>query len=297
MGKDMALPIRCQWKRCLVRVALAIDVAALSVGMRSRLVVPVVSVVSVVSVVLALAAVRIGAQSAAPSPPQIQREFRAVWVATVANIDWPSKPGLSTWDQQRELLAILDRVASLHLNAVVLQVRPGADAFFSSPYEPWSQFLTGRQGRAPRATVGPARLRDRARTRARARAARLVQSLSRGVHARLAAMRGRTSLALTRGWFARTIATSGWTRRPGGAAAARSARSSTSRSDTTSTVCTSTTTSIRIRRTTRRESRSTFRFSDVRALSQRRRYARERRLRRGERRQARGGVCTGAFTP
>ncbi|HXT15242.1 MAG TPA: family 10 glycosylhydrolase [Gemmatimonadaceae bacterium] len=85
----------------------------------------------------------------AQAPPAIQREFRAIWVATVANIDWPSKPGLSTWDQQRELLAILDRAASLHLNAVILQVRPGADAFYASPYEPWSQFLTGRQGRAP----------------------------------------------------------------------------------------------------------------------------------------------------
>ncbi len=83
------------------------------------------------------------------TPPAIEREFRGVWVATVANIDWPSKPGLSTWDQQRELLAILDRAAALKLNAVILQVRPGADAFYASPYEPWSQFLTGRQGRAP----------------------------------------------------------------------------------------------------------------------------------------------------
>jgi uncharacterized lipoprotein YddW (UPF0748 family) len=81
--------------------------------------------------------------------PAVAREFRAAWVATVANIDWPSKPGLSTWDQQRELLAILDRAAALNLNAIVLQVRPGFDAFFASPYEPWSQFLSGRQGRAP----------------------------------------------------------------------------------------------------------------------------------------------------
>src|SRR6478609_2694927 len=55
-------------------------------------------------------------------PPEPQREFRAAWVATVGNIDWPSKPGLSTWDQQRELLAIFDRAASLNLNAIVLQV-------------------------------------------------------------------------------------------------------------------------------------------------------------------------------
>jgi len=80
-----------------------------------------------------LAAARLAAQD----PPPVAREFRAVWVATVGNIDWPSKPGLSTWDQQRELLAILDRSASLNLNAVVFQIRPGADALYLSPYEPW----------------------------------------------------------------------------------------------------------------------------------------------------------------
>ena len=84
-----------------------------------------------------------------PALPAVPREFRAVWVATVGNIDGPSKPGLSTWDQQRELLAILDKAAALELNAIVLHVRPGADALYASPYEPWSQFLTGRQGRAP----------------------------------------------------------------------------------------------------------------------------------------------------
>src|SRR6476660_5641521 len=87
--------------------------------------------------------------AAAQAPQPVDREFRAVWVATVANIDWPSKPGLSTWEQQRELLAILDRAAALSLNAVILQARPAADALFSSPYEPWSRFLSGRQGRAP----------------------------------------------------------------------------------------------------------------------------------------------------
>jgi uncharacterized lipoprotein YddW (UPF0748 family) len=101
---------------------------------------------SFVAVILAVAAA--GAQDPSPPPPTA-REFRAAWVATVGNIDWPSKPELSTWDQQRELLAILDRAASLHLNAIIFQVRPGADALFASPYEPWSQFLTGRQGRAP----------------------------------------------------------------------------------------------------------------------------------------------------
>ena len=89
------------------------------------------------------------------SAPKIDREFRGLWVATVANIDWPSKPGLSTWDQQRELLTILDKAVALKLNAIVLQIRPGADAFYDSRYEPWSQFLTGRQGRAPEPPYDP----------------------------------------------------------------------------------------------------------------------------------------------
>jgi uncharacterized lipoprotein YddW (UPF0748 family) len=93
--------------------------------------------------------------ASAQSPPPVDREFRAIWVATVGNIDWPSKPGLSTWDQQRELLAILDRAVSLKLNAIIFQVRPGADALYASPYEPWSEFLTGRQGRAPEPAWDP----------------------------------------------------------------------------------------------------------------------------------------------
>ena len=81
--------------------------------------------------------------------PPVMREFRAIWVATVNNIDWPSRRDLTTAEQQQELLAILDRAAELKMNAVVLQVRPEADALYASPYEPWSRYLTGRQGRAP----------------------------------------------------------------------------------------------------------------------------------------------------
>ena len=66
------------------------------------------------SMLIAAALIWAPASAASPqAPPQIDREFRAVWVATVGNIDWPSKPGLSTWEQQRELLAILDRASAL----------------------------------------------------------------------------------------------------------------------------------------------------------------------------------------
>jgi uncharacterized lipoprotein YddW (UPF0748 family) len=81
--------------------------------------------------------------------PPIAREFRGVWVASVNNIDWPSRPGLETCDQQAELIALLDRAAALHLNAVILQIRPAADALYASKIEPWSEYLTGVQGRAP----------------------------------------------------------------------------------------------------------------------------------------------------
>nr|WP_240679150.1 family 10 glycosylhydrolase [Streptomyces sp. SID4937] len=76
-------------------------------------------------------------------------ELRGVWIATVANLDWPSKKGLTAAAQQAELIAHLDRAVRLRLNAVVLQVRPTADALWPSPYEPWADCLTGVQGQDP----------------------------------------------------------------------------------------------------------------------------------------------------
>jgi uncharacterized lipoprotein YddW (UPF0748 family) len=78
-----------------------------------------------------------------------EREFRAAWVATVHNIDWPSKPGLPAAAQKAELRAILDRAAQLKLNAILFQVRPASDALYASSREPWSQFLMGKQGVSP----------------------------------------------------------------------------------------------------------------------------------------------------
>jgi uncharacterized lipoprotein YddW (UPF0748 family) len=83
------------------------------------------------------------------TPPNLPQEFRGAWVAAVNNIDWPSKPGLPTAQQQAELLAILDRAEALKLNVVVLQVRPACDALYKSSLEPWSEYLTGAMGKAP----------------------------------------------------------------------------------------------------------------------------------------------------
>ncbi|GAB3007513.1 hypothetical protein GCM10027051_04300 [Niabella terrae] len=81
--------------------------------------------------------------------PEVRREFRAAWVATVANINWPSQPGLSTDRQQDEAIRLLDFLQAHHFNAVIFQVRPQADALYQSDLEPWSYFLTGKQGQAP----------------------------------------------------------------------------------------------------------------------------------------------------
>jgi len=80
---------------------------------------------------------------------ELPREFRAVWIATVENIDWPSENNLSTAAQQQEILAYLDFFKALNFNAVIFQVRPAADAFYHSTFEPWSEWLTGTQGKAP----------------------------------------------------------------------------------------------------------------------------------------------------
>jgi uncharacterized lipoprotein YddW (UPF0748 family) len=83
------------------------------------------------------------------------REFRGAWVATVANIDWPSQKTLSTQEQKAELLALMDRAAQLKLNAVIFQVRPACDAMYASRIEPWSEYLMGTMGKPPEPFYDP----------------------------------------------------------------------------------------------------------------------------------------------
>ncbi|MFM8415675.1 MAG: glycoside hydrolase family 10 protein [Planctomycetota bacterium] len=108
------------------------------------------------AVVLALVAgPGVGLPVGASDPPAIGREFRAAWIATVANIDWPSRPGLPADRQRAELVALLDRAVATRLNAVILQVRPCADALYDSPLEPWSAYLSGTMGQAPEPFYDP----------------------------------------------------------------------------------------------------------------------------------------------
>jgi uncharacterized lipoprotein YddW (UPF0748 family) len=88
-------------------------------------------------------------------PPPVEREFRGVWVAAVANIDWPSRPGLPVDSQKAELIRLLDRTKELGLNAFIFHVRPAGDALYASKLEPWSEYLTGTQGRAPEPFYDP----------------------------------------------------------------------------------------------------------------------------------------------
>ncbi|MFI6147960.1 glycoside hydrolase family 10 protein [Streptomyces sp. NPDC051109] len=76
-------------------------------------------------------------------------EFRAMWIASVENVDWPSESGLDAGDQREELVRLFDAAVARRLNAVVLQVRPAADAMWPGAREPWSQWLTGVQGEDP----------------------------------------------------------------------------------------------------------------------------------------------------
>jgi uncharacterized lipoprotein YddW (UPF0748 family) len=78
-----------------------------------------------------------------------KRFLRGVWVATVANIDWPTERGLSVEEQKQEMIKILDDTKAHNMNTVVFQIRPTADAFYDSNYEPYSYWITGKQGKNP----------------------------------------------------------------------------------------------------------------------------------------------------
>jgi len=78
-----------------------------------------------------------------------KREFRAIWVTTLNNADWPSKKGLPVEKQKEEFIYLLDQCAESGINALVIQIRPSADAFYQSNYEPWSEWLMGKQGMPP----------------------------------------------------------------------------------------------------------------------------------------------------
>ena len=84
-----------------------------------------------------------------PDVPPPKREFRAVWIATVFNTDYPKNPTPRRVGIKEQFKVLLEDFKRLGFNAVVVQIRPAADAFYLSKHAPWSAFLTGKQGQAP----------------------------------------------------------------------------------------------------------------------------------------------------
>lgn len=78
-----------------------------------------------------------------------KRELRAVWIASVNNIDWPTRTGAPADVQQAEFISQLEETTEMGMNAVVVQIKPTADSFYPSEYGPWSEYLTGVQGGDP----------------------------------------------------------------------------------------------------------------------------------------------------
>ncbi|WP_037029704.1 glycoside hydrolase family 10 protein, partial [Psychrilyobacter atlanticus] len=79
-------------------------------------------------------------------------EFRGVWIASVVNINWPKTVGTgknAERSQKKEFIKLLDQAVEMNMNAVVVQIRPTADTFYPSSFEPWSKYLTGTQGTSP----------------------------------------------------------------------------------------------------------------------------------------------------
>lgn len=89
------------------------------------------------------------AQNCTPDPRYAKTDFRAMWIASVVNLDWPARKGQSIQAQQQQLIDYFDLAKRNNFNAVVLQVRPAADTFWPSDKEPWSRWLTGMQGQNP----------------------------------------------------------------------------------------------------------------------------------------------------
>ncbi|WP_276878548.1 glycoside hydrolase family 10 protein [Chryseobacterium joostei] len=87
--------------------------------------------------------------------PEIKREFRGAWIASVANINWPSRNDLTVEQQKAEAINMLDMLKNNNFNAAIFQIRPSADALYTSNIEPWSYFLTGETGRAPYPNYDP----------------------------------------------------------------------------------------------------------------------------------------------
>ncbi|MGN1346114.1 MAG: glycoside hydrolase family 10 protein, partial [Eubacteriales bacterium] len=69
-------------------------------------------------------------------------EVRGIWIASVYNIDYPSRTDLSADELRAEIDAILDTCEKNSLNTVFFQVRPTCDALYQSSLFPVSAYLS-----------------------------------------------------------------------------------------------------------------------------------------------------------
>jgi uncharacterized lipoprotein YddW (UPF0748 family) len=106
-------------------------------------------------IILILGQLKISTAQVSEAGIHHKRQFRGVWIASVRNLDWPSKPGLSVRRVKKEYIEQLDKLKDIGMNAVIVQIRPTADTFYPSNYEPWSEFLTGEQGLPPKRSFDP----------------------------------------------------------------------------------------------------------------------------------------------
>jgi uncharacterized lipoprotein YddW (UPF0748 family) len=106
-------------------------------------------VASAAAVAAVTAASSAGPPAAVAATAGAKRQMRGLWITSLDNIDWPQRPGLDADTLRADFVALLDGARAIGFNAVFVQVRPAADALWPSPFEPWSQWLTGTQGQDP----------------------------------------------------------------------------------------------------------------------------------------------------
>lgn len=72
----------------------------------------------------------------------VMENVRGVWIASVSNIDFPSRPDLTKEELEGEIDSIVDTAASAGLNTIFFQVRPASDALYNSEIFPVSRYLS-----------------------------------------------------------------------------------------------------------------------------------------------------------
>jgi uncharacterized lipoprotein YddW (UPF0748 family) len=76
-----------------------------------------------------------------------KKPFFAMWVSNVLNIDLPILTDLESY--KKLILEMLDVAISYQITDIMFQVRTTNDAFYASKLNPYSRYLTGKEGIKP----------------------------------------------------------------------------------------------------------------------------------------------------